>query len=110
MNLDEVQIFCKELLSKVNYPRVGTVIGLQEEMGKLCGAIMDLEIYEKPVDRKKLERQFSEFFFSYVDLCNAYEVSLSETSNSRVKEMRKKIELWERENSEVLSSKRRKMD
>jgi hypothetical protein len=70
MKLQEVQAFCKELLAKVAYPRVGTIIGLQEEIGKLAEVIMDIEIYGKPFDKnilkKSVQRYFSVFLISVI--------------------------------------------
>ena len=65
MKLNEIQESCREILSRVTYPRVGTIIGFQEEIGKLAGTVMDVEIYGKPLDRDKLEEKCSEVFFSY---------------------------------------------
>lgn len=110
MQLNEIQKFCKELLSRVMYPRVGTIIGLQEELGKLAEAIMDVEIYGKPFDKSKLEKKCSEVFFSFVDLCNSYDIELDKVSKNRIKEMKKKIEKWEKEHGETLQDKRGKFD
>lgn len=110
MRLNEIQKFCKELLSRVTYPRVGTIIGLQEELGKLAEAIMDLEIYGKPFDKDKLEKKCSEVFFSFVDLCNSYDVELEKISKNRIEEMKKKIDHWEKEHGEILEDKRKKLD
>ncbi|MBT9168822.1 MAG: hypothetical protein DDT19_02170 [Syntrophomonadaceae bacterium] len=110
MQLHKIQKSCKELLSRVKYPRVGTIIGLQEELGKLAGVVMDVEIYGKPFDKSRLEKNCSEVFFSFVDLCNSYDVELDKISNHRIEEMRKKIEKWEREHGESLQDKRDKFD
>jgi len=91
MQLDEIQKFCRELLSKVTYPRVGTIIGLQEELGKLAEVIMDIEIYGKPFDKNRIGQKCSEVFFSFVDLCNSYGIELNEISKSRIDEIKKKV-------------------
>lgn len=110
MQLNEIQKFCRELLSRVAYPRVGTIIGLQEELGKLAEAIMDIEIYGKPFDKNRIEQRCSEVFFSFVDLCNSYDIELNKVSKSRIKEMKKKIDEWEEEHGETLQDKRKKFD
>lgn len=110
MELGEIQNFCKNLLSKVEYPRVGTVIGLQEEIGKLAGVIMDIEIYGKPFDKKKIEQRCSEVFFSFVDLCNSYDIELDTVSKNRIDEVKKEIGKWEKEHGEILQEKRKKFN
>lgn len=110
MQLNEIQKFCRELLSKVSYPRVGTIIGLQEELGKLAEVIMEIEIYGKPFDKNRIEQKCSEVFFSFVDLCNSYGIELDKVSKSRIKEIEKKINRWEKEHGETLRDKRKKFD
>lgn len=110
MQLSEIQQFCRQLLSRVTYPRVGTIIGLQEELGKLAETIMTVEIYGKPLDRKELEKRCSEVFFSLVDLCNSYDVKLEKISKTRIEEMKRKIQAWEKEHGESLSDRRKKLD
>lgn len=110
MRLNEIQQFCKQLLSRVAYPRIGTVVGLQEEFGKLAGIIMDLEIYEKPLDKNALDKKCSEVFFSFMDLCNSYDVDLEKISKTRIADVRRKIARWEKEHGETLRDKRKKFD
>ncbi len=110
MQLNEIQKFCRELLSKVSYPRVGTIIGLQEEIGRLAKVIMDVEIYGKSFDKNKMEQKCSEVFFSFIDLCNSYDIELDKVSKSRIEEIKKKINKWEKEHSETLQDKRKKFD
>ncbi len=110
MQLHEVQKECLDLLSRVKYPRVGTIIGLQEEIGKLAEIIMDLEIYGKPFDKEKLNKRSAEVFFSFIDLCNSYDINLEKISDDRVKDVRKQVERWEREHGEALREKKEKFD
>jgi len=110
MELSEIQNFCKNLLSKVAYPRIGTVIGFQEEIGKLAGIIMDIEIYGKPFDKKKMEKKCSEVFFGFIDLCNSYDIELDSVSKGRIKEIKGEINKWEKEHSEILQEKRKKFN
>ncbi|MBI3120152.1 MAG: hypothetical protein HYZ08_00895 [Candidatus Kerfeldbacteria bacterium] len=110
MQLQEFQKICKDLLSRVQYPRVGTVIGLQEELGKLSKTIMDIEIYNKPIDQKVLGRKCVEVFFSFVDLCNSYDINLHDISIDRIQEVKGKIEKWEKEHGQTLRDKREKLD
>lgn len=110
MRLNEIQKFCGELLSRVRYPRVGTIIGLQEELGKLAEVIMDIEIYGKPFDKNKIEQKSSEVFFSFIDLCNSYGIELEKVSENRIGEIKKKISQWEKEHGETLQDKRRRFD
>src|SRR3989344_1818095 len=102
MKLNEIQKFCRQLLAKVSYPRIGTITGLQEELGKLAEEVMNIEIYCKPFDKNKLEKKCSEVFFSFIDLCNSYDVELDE--------IKKKINQWEIEHGSILQDKRKKLD
>lgn len=106
----EIQNFCRELLLRVAYPRVGTIIGLQEEVGKVAKIIMDIEIYGKPFEKNLFEKKCSELFFSFIDLCNSYDVDLENISKIRIKEIKKKIEKWEKEHGDILETKRKKLD
>lgn len=110
MRLNEIQQFCKQLLSRVAYPRIGTMVGLQEELGKLAEVIMDLEIYEKPLDKNTLDKKCSEVFFSFVDLCNSYDVELEKICENRIQDIKRKINKWEKEHGEILRDKRKKFD
>lgn len=110
MKLQKVQEFCKQLLSKVTYPRVGTIIGLQEEIGKLAEVIMNIEIYGRPFEKKVLEKRCSEVFFSFLDLCNSYDIHLEKISLDRMEEIKKRISKWEKEHGETLEDKRKKFD
>ncbi|OGY43950.1 MAG: hypothetical protein A2729_01345 [Candidatus Buchananbacteria bacterium RIFCSPHIGHO2_01_FULL_39_14] len=110
MKLNEIQKFCRQLLAKVSYPRIGTIIGLQEELGKLAEEVMNIEIYGKPFDKNKLEKKCSEVFFSFIDLCNSYDVELDQISIDRVNEIKKKINQWEIEHGSILQDKRKKLD
>lgn len=110
MKLNEIQNFCKELLSRVKYPRIGTIIGIQEELGKLAETIMDIEIYGKPLNKEVLEKKCSEVFFSFIDLCNSYDIELNKISKFRIEEIKEKIEKWEKEHKEILQDKRKRFD
>ncbi len=110
MKINEIQKFCNELLSRVKYPRLGTIIGFQEEVGKLAGVIMDIEIYEKNIDKTLLEEKCSEVFFSLIDLCNSYNVDLDTVSGNRIVKINTNIEKWEKDHGETLKDKRKKLD
>ncbi|MDD4477358.1 MAG: hypothetical protein PHY40_04395 [Patescibacteria group bacterium] len=110
MHIIEIQKFCSELLSRVTYPRVGTIIGLQEEVGKVAKIVMDIEIYGRPFEKKLFEKKCSELFFSFIDLCNSYDINIENVSRIRIKEIQKKIEGWEKEHSSALKNKRKKFD
>lgn len=110
MKISALQKSCKDLLARVKYPRVGTIIGLQEELGKLAGVIMDLEIYGRPFDRSRLEKNCSEVFFSFIDLCNSYDIELDKVSKDRIEEMQTEVARWEKEHGESLQDKRGKFD
>ena len=110
MHLHEIQKFCDRILASVKYPRLGTIIGLQEEIGKLAGIIMDIEIYEKKIDPSVLNEKCSEVFFSFIDLCNSYSIDLDGVSETRIRMLKDKIDRWEKEHGETLKDKREKLD
>ncbi|MCL5781924.1 MAG: hypothetical protein M1459_01030 [Patescibacteria group bacterium] len=110
MKLQEIQEFCNRLLSKVAYPRVGTIIGLQEEIGKLAEIVMNIEIYGRPFEKDVLEKRCSEVFFSFLDLCNSYDVHLEKISKDRMDDVINKINNWEKEHGKILEHKRKKFD
>lgn len=110
MQLNEVQKACSDLLSRVRYPRVGTIIGLQEEIGKLAEVIMDLEIYGKSFNKEKLDKRCAEVFFSFIDLCNSYDINLEKISDDRIGEVLRQIKKWEKEHGEALREKKEKFD
>lgn len=110
MDIKEIQKTCEDLLLRVKYPRVGTIIGLQEELGKLAETIMDVEIYGKPFDKVKIDRRCAEVFFSFIDLCNSYSVDLEEVSRKRIEDIRNQINSWEKAHGEILREKKEKFD
>jgi len=110
MTINEMQLFCKKLLSKVEYPRLGAVIGFQEEVGKLSGLVMDIEIYEKNIDQTLFDEKCSEVFFSFIDFCNSYNVDLELVSKKRIRKINTVLEKWEKDHGEVLEDKRKKLD
>lgn len=110
MNIKEIQKLCEDLLSRVKYPRVGTIIGLQEEIGKLAEVVMDVEIYAKPFNKEKLDKRCAEVLFSFIDLCNSYGVNLEEVSLKRIEEIRNQIKGWEKVHGEILREKKEKFD
>lgn len=110
MKINEIQKFCNKLLSKVRYPRLGTIVGFQEEVGKLSGVIMDIEIYEKNINKALLNERCSEVFFSLIDICNSYNIDLGAVSNDRILKINTHIERWEKDHGETLKDKRKKLD
>jgi len=110
MNLEEIQGFCKKILTKVSYPRLGAMIGLQEELGEIAKILMDVEIYERPLEKKLFEKKFGETFFSLIDLCNSYDIDLEKISKTRIKEIKEKINDWEEKHQETLEYKRNKIN
>jgi len=110
MDLKDIQNKCSELLSRVEYPRVGTIIGLQEEIGKLAELIMKIEIYGKPFDSTTINKRCAEVFLSFIDLCNAYNVDLEKGSRDRINNVQKQIKRWEKEHGEILQEKKEKFN
>jgi hypothetical protein len=109
MDIKAMQRTVRKLLKRVEYPRVGTIIGLQEEVGHLSRCIMDIEIYNKP-QKGDIEKYCVSVLFSLVDLCNAYNIDLSSSSQRRLQEIKNKIKEWEKEYGEELRYKKQKFD
>ena len=110
MKIKETQLILKDLLKKVEYPRLGTVIGFQESVGQLSKCIMDLEIYNRQIHNENLEKTCANIFFSLMDICNAYGIDLEKTSSERLEAIRERVRQWESEHKKELEQKREKLD
>lgn len=110
MTIKEVQEFLKDLFARVAHPRIGAVIGMQEELGKLSKSIMDIEIYGFPIDQKELENNCADVFFGIIDVCNAYGIDLQKVSNKKLDVIKSKIDVWEKRHGEKLKQNREKFD
>jgi len=109
MNLEQLQKTVKRLLLRIEYPHIATIIGLQEEIGYLSRCIMDAEIYHKPY-KENLEKHCANVLFSFIDLCNSYDINISIISEKRLKEIEKKISQWEKQYGKKLKQKRDKFN
>lgn len=110
MELPEVQIFLKKLLEKVAHPRIGTVIGLQEEIGKLAKIVMNVDIYGYPLNRNELENGCADVFLAILDVCNAYGVDIAKASEKKIEAIKSKINQWEKAHGRTLQLRREKFD
>ncbi|OGX07176.1 MAG: hypothetical protein A2Z88_01970 [Omnitrophica WOR_2 bacterium GWA2_47_8] len=109
MNISETQAYLNSLLQNIRHPRIGTVIGLQEEVGELCKCIMDWEIYGK-TDKINLGEECADVLFSVIDICNAYGIDLEKVSEGKLNNMKVKIADWEKKYGESLKHRRDILD
>lgn len=110
MTIKEIQIFLKELFARVAHPRVGAIIGIQEEIGKLSKSVMDIEIYGSVINREELENNCADVFFGIIDVCNAYGIDLQKVSNEKMNIIKNKVDLWEKKHGKELRQRREKFD
>lgn len=109
MDIQETQKYLEILLKNIRHPRIGTILGLQEEVGELCKCIMESEIYGNN-DLSNLGEECADVLFSLIDICNAYGVDLSKVSTSKLEKMKDKINEWESKYGESLRIRREILD
>ncbi|MCC7356771.1 MAG: hypothetical protein IT410_04150 [Candidatus Doudnabacteria bacterium] len=110
MEISKAQENLKSLLSRVAYPRIGTIIGLQEEVGKLSKVIMDIEIYNRELNKAELDKRCANVFVAVMDMCNSYDIDLELVIEKRIEEVNSKIKMWESQYGEELRNKRERFD
>ncbi len=110
MDFKSIQKRVASLLINVKYPRVGTIIGLQEEVGNLSGCIMDIEIYDKKTRLINLGDDMANVFFSLIDMCNAYNIEIEPFLSKRLGEIEDRIRCWEKEHGKNLEKIRGKIN
>lgn len=109
MNIKETQEYLDLLLKNIQHPRVGTVLGLQEEVGELCKCIMEWEIYDK-TDKINLGDECADVLFSLMDICNAYNIDLAQCSEEKLENIKTKISDWEKKYGSSLKTRRDILD
>jgi len=110
MTINKVQAFFKKLLERVAHPRIGSVISIQEEVGKLSKTVMDIEIYGENIPKSELEDNCANLFISVVDICNSYGIELEKITTNKIKEIEKKVSSWEKKHGAELRRKRERFD
>ncbi len=108
--LKNLQDSVKALFSRVAYPRLGSCVSLQVEVGSLSKLLMDIEIFGGSLDKNKLNDACADVFFSILDICNAYDIDFSEISGRKITTLSHKIDRWEKEHGTVLRIKRESYD
>lgn len=110
MTITEIQNKLRQLLERVKYPKVGTIIGLQEELGKLSKTVMDIEIYNRYDNREEIERNCANTLTALIDVCNAYDVDLQKVCEKRIHHVMGEVSKWESEYGEELKRNRERYD
>lgn len=110
MDIKSTQKKLFELLKNVEYPRIATIIGLQEEIGNLSGCIMDIEIYNDKTKIINLGKNTANTLFSLIDICNAYDIDLEFFSFQRLCDIESRISSWEKDHGKNLEKLRYKLD
>lgn len=109
MHIHEMQTYLDILLKNIRHPRIGTVLGLQEEVGELCKCIMESEIYGNN-DLNNLGEECADVLFSLIDICNAYSIDLAQVSENKLEKIKTKITEWESKYGESLRIRRELLD
>lgn len=109
MKIRETQYYLADLLKNIKHPRIGTILGLQEEVGELSKNIMNWEIYDDK-DIGNLEDELADCFFSLIDIANAYQIDLESACDEKLESMKEKIKGWEEKYVTSLEQKRKLID
>ncbi len=109
MDIRKTQYYLADLLKNVRHPRLGSVLGLQEEVGELAKNIMNWEIYDER-DLANLEDELADCFFSLLDISNAYQVDLETACDKKLESMKNKVAGWEEKYASSLKKKRELLD
>lgn len=109
MDIQTTQREVRRLLQHIQHPRVGTVLGLHEEVGELAKVIMNWEIYGEK-DPKAFQEECADIFFSLLDICNAYGVELDSACAEKFEKTKSHIAEWEKKYGRRLESLRSLFD
>ncbi len=109
MDINETQQHLASLLQKIRHPRIGAVLGLQEEVGELCKCIMETEIYGNN-DLSHLGEECADVLFSLIDICNAYNINLAAVSAAKLKDIESKVPEWESKYGDAIKKRREVLD
>ena len=109
MKIRETQDYLADLLKNISHPRVGAVLGLQEEIGELAKNIMNWEIYDDR-DADNLGEELADCFFSLIDIANAYKIDLESACNKKLDSIKNKVSGWEDKHADSLKGKRELFD
>ncbi len=109
MQVAQTQQYLNTLYQKIRHPRIGTVLGLQEEVGELCKCIMEWEIYGS-ADPVHLGEECADVLFSLFDVCNGYNIDLEAASERKLEYLKSKIGDWEAKYEESLRMRREILD
>lgn len=94
MDIQKTQEELKGLLKNIQHPRLGAVLGLQEEVGEMAKAIMNWEMYGER-DADNLREECADIFFSLIDVANVYGISLDQACQEKLDKTKLKINKWE---------------
>jgi len=107
--MQEAQTKVKELMQRIQHPRIGAMLALSEEVGELAKEVLEKEIYEETKDKKNIEGEAADVLISLLELANAYDIDLSEALKSRLETLKPRVKKWEKM-AGILEKKRRQMD
>jgi len=108
-SLDEMQQEQKELISGVEHPRLGDVLGLTEEVGELAKEVMEIEMYGEN-RQKELGIEVADVLFSLISLCNSYSLDLAAVYQDKLTTIREKVPEWHTKYGDSLKKLRDKYD
>jgi len=99
----------KRIMSDVEHPRLGNVVGLFEEVGELAQEVMEIEMYGE--NRKdKLADECADTLVGLISLCNSYDIDLEDAYQEKILKIKEKIPEWREKYGDNLKKMRGKID
>ncbi|MFA6314781.1 MAG: MazG-like family protein [Candidatus Paceibacterota bacterium] len=107
--LSEIQQRQRELLTGIEHPRLGNVLGLFEEIGELAKEVTEVEMYGQP-KQENFGKECADVLFSLLSICDSYGIDLSGEYAAKVTEIEGKISEWKIRYGKTLEVLRKKLD
>ncbi|MDD3190140.1 MAG: MazG nucleotide pyrophosphohydrolase domain-containing protein [Candidatus Pacebacteria bacterium] len=97
------------IMSGIEHPRLGNVVGLFEEVGELAQEVMEIEMYGE--NRKnELADECADVLVGLISLCNSYDIDLEGAYEKKILKIKDKIPDWREKYGDNLKKMRGKMD
>jgi NTP pyrophosphatase (non-canonical NTP hydrolase) len=110
MEIKQAQNQIKEVLGKIQHPKLASYIALTEEVGELANEILKLEIYEETKDKTLLEQELADVFVCVLELANIYQIDLEKALENKIETLKPRAIKWENQLTDLIAKKRQKHD
>jgi NTP pyrophosphatase (non-canonical NTP hydrolase) len=107
--LSEIQQRQHELLTGIEHPRLGNILGIFEEIGELAKEITEVEMYGQP-KKENFGKECADVLFSLLSICDSYGINLSDEYEAKFTEIEGKIPEWKIKYGKTLEVLRKKLD